>query len=148
MQLTNIARDVGEDARRGRVYLPETWLAEEGLSAAGLVARPRPSAALARVVERLVGEAGTLYARADQGVPRLPRDCRLAIAAARALYSAIDVEIARRGFDTVSSRAYVPLHRKLSCVARAAFEAMRRPRASVTPPPPLAEAAFLLQGPT
>jgi len=47
MQLTNIARDVGEDARCGRIYLPLAWLEEAGVDAEALVAHPRPSPALA-----------------------------------------------------------------------------------------------------
>ena len=64
MQLTNIARDVGEDAKAGRVYLPQSWLAEEGLSAEGLIANPTFSPALGRVVARLLGAAEANYRRA------------------------------------------------------------------------------------
>lgn len=145
MQLTNIARDVGEDARRGRVYLPEAWLEEAGTSRDALISRPRFSQSIGRVVERLVGEAETLYTRADLGVPRLPRDCRLAIASARSIYSAIDGELARRGFDSISSRAHVPLGSKLALVARA-FVTIRRPAPPLlgAAPPTLDGVSFLL----
>ena len=72
MQLTNIARDVGEDARSGRLYLPLDWLREVGLDADGFLAAPAPSAALAGVVARLLAEADRLYARARGGIARLP----------------------------------------------------------------------------
>ena len=42
MQLTNIARDVGEDARAGRLYLPEDWLREEGLDPDAWLRAPEP----------------------------------------------------------------------------------------------------------
>ncbi len=146
MQLTNIARDVGEDAQRGRVYLPEAWLVEAGTSRDALIARPERSPALASVVERLVTEAEALYCRADLGVARLPQDCRLAIAAARAIYSAIDGEIARRGFDSITERAHVSLRRKLALVVRAYFASRRAqpPQLEAAPLPALAAASFLL----
>ena len=112
MQLTNIARDVGEDARAGRVYLPEVWLASNGLSRQSLIERPEPSASLSKVVAHLLDEAETLYNRANPGVGQLPRACRPAIQAARLIYREIGREVARRGFDSVSDRAVVSMHRK------------------------------------
>jgi phytoene synthase len=121
MQLTNIARDVGEDARNGRIYLPLDWLDEAGVDALSLVARPAHSRALAVVVERLLRHADTIYARAELGIPMLPRDCRAAIRAARSIYADIGRDVARRGFDAVSGRAFVPGRRKLWLVLRAFF---------------------------
>lgn len=119
MQLTNIARDVGEDARRGRLYLPAAWLAEAGVDREGFLAHPRPSEGVRAVVARLLGEADGLYARADEGIGHLPRDCRTSIRAARLVYAAIGDVVRREGFDSVSSRAVVPLPRKLWLVLRA-----------------------------
>jgi phytoene synthase len=119
MQLTNIARDVGEDARAGRLYLPLAWLDEAGVDARSFVADPRPSPGLAAVVERLLRHAGTSYVRADPGIALLPADCRAAIRAARLIYADIGREVARRGFDAVSGRAVVSGRRKLWLVARA-----------------------------
>lgn len=113
MQLTNIARDVGEDARAGRVYLPLAWLDEAGIDPAALIARPAPSAALAEVVGRLLDHADELYARADRGIALLPRDCRAAIRAARRIYSEIGRDIARHGMDSVTRRARISGARKL-----------------------------------
>jgi 15-cis-phytoene synthase len=106
MQLTNIARDVGEDERRGRVYLPAALL--DG------VGGDRKAA-----VRALLARAEAHYRAADRGVPLLPRDCRFAIASARNIYSAIGTAIARNGYDSLSQRAYVSLPRKLWLVARA-----------------------------
>ena len=76
MQLTNIARDVGEDARAGRLYLPLDWLDEAGVDRDRFLAAPAPSPALARVVARLLAEADRLYARAATA----SRGCRRAAA--------------------------------------------------------------------
>jgi phytoene synthase len=126
MQLTNIARDVGEDARRGRIYLPSAWLDEAGIDREELLARPTATAPLRDVVARLLAEADVLYTRADEGIAHLPPDCRTAIRAARLVYSAIGDRIRRAGFDSVSRRAVVPIHHKLWLVLRA-FGARRAP---------------------
>jgi phytoene synthase len=119
MQLTNIARDVGEDARNGRIYLPLAWLAEEGVDLVALLAEPRFSPALGAVVKRLLDHAQTLYVRSDAGIPGLPGDCRVAIRAARLIYSDIGRVVAARGYDSVSRRAVVSTPRKLWLLARA-----------------------------
>jgi 15-cis-phytoene synthase len=127
MQLTNIARDVGEDARMGRVYLPEAWLAAVGLSRQQLLQRPLFSDALGEVVARLLAEAERLYARAECGVEDLPRDCRPGIQAARLVYAEIGHALARDGLDSVSRRTVVRRSRQLALVGRAMM-------ASVVPP--------------
>lgn len=145
MQLTNICRDVGEDARNGRVYLPTDWLEEAGVDAEALLRAPRYSAELGAVIERTLQEADRLYARSDAGVAMLPRDCRMAIRAARLLYSNIGEELRRRGGDPVAGRAVVPGGRKLGLLARsygAWFTASRAPRADEAPA--LAAVQFLV----
>ena len=87
MQLTNIARDVGEDARRGRLYLPLQWLREAGLDPDEFLRHPQHSPALANVVKRLLRAADQLYVRSETGIGALPRDCRAAIMAARLIYA-------------------------------------------------------------
>lgn len=119
MQLTNIARDVGEDARRGRVYLPDEWLEVFGVDRDELLANPAPTRAVREVVARLLDEADVLYQRADAGIAHLPRDCRTAIRAARLVYSSIGGAIRGADFDSVTRRAVVPLPRKLWLVLRA-----------------------------
>ncbi|MGA1665137.1 MAG: phytoene/squalene synthase family protein, partial [Burkholderiaceae bacterium] len=64
MQLTNIARDVGEDAAMGRCYLPRQWLREEGIDAERWLRHPTHSPGMARVVARLLDHADALYQRA------------------------------------------------------------------------------------
>ena len=119
MQLTNICRDVGEDARALRVYLPLAWLAEAGLDADALVARPEPSPALAGVVKRTLALAESFYRRADGGMRLYPRDCRLGVRAARLIYAEIGHAIARNRYDSVTTRAYTSKTRKLLLLTRA-----------------------------
>ncbi|MDP3194922.1 15-cis-phytoene synthase [Tabrizicola sp.] len=119
MQLTNIARDVGEDARAGRLFLPLDWLDEAGIDVERFLADPRPSVALARVVRRLLSVADELYRRAGAGISSLPADCRLGIAAARHIYSAIGTEVARAGHDSVTTRARTSRGQKLVLMGRA-----------------------------
>lgn len=119
MQLTNIARDVGEDARMGRIYLPLDWLAECGIDRAQFLAAPRRSEAVAMVVRRLLQRAETFYASADAGIEALPTACRPAIRAARRLYAEIGRDVEANGCDSVSRRAFVPARRKIVLAARA-----------------------------
>jgi len=80
-QLANIARDLTEDARVGRVYLPVAWLEEAGLTAADLAA-PEKSAALAGLAARLAQLEARYRASAKVGAARLPFRCRWAVLAA------------------------------------------------------------------
>ena len=143
MQLTNIARDVGEDARAGRLYLPRSWLREAGVDPDAWLAAPRFTPAIAAVVQRLLAAADGLYARADGGIAGLAWDCRPGIAAARLLYAGIGAEIARNGFDSVSRRAVVPRGRKLRLLGKAAVSAWR-PAAGLADPP-VPACAYLVQ---
>ena len=142
MQLTNIARDVGEDARGGRLYLPLAWLRDAGVEPEAWLARPRFDPALAGVVDRLLAAADGFYRRAETGLRELPLDCRPGIRAARLLYAEIGVELARQGLDSVSRRTVVPRHRKARLLLRALGGAARSGVAAELPAVP--EAQFLL----
>jgi phytoene synthase len=123
MQLTNIARDVGEDARAGRIYLPMSWLRETGLDPDRFIAEPQVSAPLRGVIARLLREADALYARARSGIADLPWNCRPAILAAGSLYAEIGREIERASLDSVHQRARVSGARKTRLLARAVVAA-------------------------
>lgn len=117
MQLTNIARDVGEDARAGRLYLPTTWLRESGIDPEAWLVEPQFSTPLGLTVERLLMVADRLYARADVGIASLPRNCRSGILAARLLYAEIGHELRRNGLNSVERRTVVPAGRKARLLA-------------------------------
>lgn len=136
MQLTNIARDVGEDARNGRIYLPLQWLREAGVDIDAWLAEPQPLPAVRRVTRRLLAEADRHYQRAQTGIGDLPRSCRPAMMAARLVYAEIGREVERRGCDSVSGRAVVPAHRKFALLLRASLAGARVPRAEGPQPVP------------
>ena len=141
MQLSNIARDVGEDARAGRIYLPLAWLREKGIDADQWLRCPGYSPALGAVVRRLLGAADEIYARVESGVAQLPRGCRPGINAARFLYAEIGREVERAACDSVSRRAVVPAARKAKLLAQALTASVRAAEAEA---PALRECQFLV----
>lgn len=143
MQLTNIARDVGEDARHGRLYLPLTWLAAEGIDPDAFLANPVFTPAIGRVVRRVLESADALYARGAMGIAHLPARCRPGIRAAGLIYAEIGHTLARQGFDSVSRRARVPARRKAALLARS-VAALLPGTAGAAGAPALAAAHFLV----
>ncbi len=141
MQLTNIARDVGEDARAGRLYLPLAWLREVGIDADDFLSRPLPSAALRAVVSRLLRAADLHYASSEAGIAQLPVACRIGIMAARVLYAEIGREVERADCDSVDHRAVVSSKRKALLIPRVMRAVMTQASA---PPVVLPQAAFLV----
>jgi phytoene synthase len=119
MQLTNIARDVGEDAREGRLYLPLDWMEEAGLDPETFLAAPAMSPALGRIVARLLREADGLYLRAEAGIAALPVACRPGIYAARLIYAGIGGAVRRGGCDPIRARAHTSGRQKLGWLALA-----------------------------
>jgi phytoene synthase len=144
MQLTNIARDVGEDARAGRLYLPRTWLRTEGVDPDAWLADPAFGPGIASVVGRLLRCADDLYKRADAGIAQLDPDFRAAIFAARHLYADIGARLERRGCDSVSMRVSTPVWRKAALLAKALRRGLK-PTASTPAGGPLPETAFLVE---
>lgn len=125
MQLTNIARDIGEDARQGRLYLPRAWLREEGVDPDSWLAKPEFTSVVAHLTERLLGRAEELYRRADQAIARLPATVRPAIFAARLLYAEIGKVVRAQGYDSISKRASTTAARKAWLVGAAMQRAAR-----------------------
>lgn len=120
MQLTNISRDVGEDARRGRVYLPIRRLRESGVDVVTWLEEPRYEPGIGSTVAWLLDDADRLYARSWAGISRLPATSRPAIRAAALLYAEIGNEIRRAGLDPVRRRAWTSRGTKLRILLRAA----------------------------
>ncbi len=123
MQLTNICRDVLEDARRGRVYLPLTDLARRGLTQGAVIAlaqgqlgddSKRVRDGVARVVRGLLERAELLYESGSHGLHFIPGRARLAILVASRVYREIGRRLIRqRGADPFEGRVVVPMWRKL-----------------------------------
>jgi 15-cis-phytoene synthase len=97
MQLTNIARDVVEDAQRGRCYIPAEWGVSSTMMAAPTTASQRAHAFAA--LRKLLALADDFYAYAQSGIEVIPAANRRAIVIATALYQAIGHKIVRRGPD-------------------------------------------------
>ncbi len=112
LQLTNILRDVGEDWRLGRLYLPQDELAAFGLTEGDLEAG-RVDGRWRAFMRFQIERVRRLYAESLPGVAMLHRDGRLAIAAAAELYRAILDDIEAHDMDVFRRRAHVSTHGKL-----------------------------------
>ncbi len=113
LQVTNILRDVGEDWRAGRVYLPQEELAAYGLSDADLAAG-KVTHRWREFMRFQIERNRRLYTEAMPGIDLLNRDGRFAIAAAAELYRAILDEIEVNDYDVFRYRASVKRADKLS----------------------------------
>jgi len=148
MQLTNIARDVGEDAAEGRLYLPTDWMVAESLDPEAFLSRPETSPALRGLVARLLREADGLYHRAEAGIAALPLDCRPGIYAARLIYAGIGGAVRRGGCDPMATRARTNGAQKLGWLGLAGLRtgaSAVMPRSALLFAKPLPENAFLVE---
>ena len=132
-QLNNIARDVAEDAARGRCYLPLDWLEAEGLTLE-TYALPENRAALHRVVTRLVDLAERYEASAAHGVPALRNRQAWAVLSAAQIYGDIGRKVRGQGPEALERRAYTRRRDKLIAVALAAPEAIWKRNIRVSTP--------------
>ena len=122
-QLANIARDIVEDARVGRVYLPAEWLDEEGLTGAKLAdERRRP--ALARLAFRLADMADGYRRSARVGAARLAFRSRWAVLSASGIYGEIAVRAAALGPRAWDGRITTSKAEKAALVMEAFWEAL------------------------
>ena len=117
MQMTNICRDVLEDAERGRVYIPESRLQKAGLSHEDILEGSADKDALAQVVDEVLELAQRYYDSADQGMRYIPLRSRLAIVVASRVYRAIGVHLRRGGTDVMAGRTVVPTWAKVYWVS-------------------------------
>ena len=113
MQLTNILRDVGEDALMGRVYLPaedlERFGYEESRIFAGVV-----DAEFVAMMQFQIARVRSLYADAEPGIALLSPESRYTVRLALSLYRGILSAIEVNGYNVFSRRAYVPLRSKIA----------------------------------
>lgn len=107
MQLTNILRDVGEDAGRGRCYLPDEDLERFGLSAREVLGDPTIArdARWRPLMQFEIARARALYEAAAPGIALLSADARRCASACATGYAGILGAIEELGYDTVTSRA-------------------------------------------
>jgi len=145
MQLTNIARDVREDARAGRKYLPATWWD----AAPAEIADPSPAMQRtgAANVLRVLDLADSYYARASCGFAFLPISTRLGLAVASRVYRGIGAELRRRDGAFHLKRVYVPRWRK-AVLTVATVGAMVLPARRTAEPPLHSASLDLVQSPS
>lgn len=132
-QLANIARDVAEDARAGRCYLPQAWLDELGIPADDLLA-PCYRDRLGQLGERLGTLAARYEASARLGTPALAFRSAWAVLAAAGIYGAIGRKVAALGARAWDRRVSTSGLAKIGFILRAWREAMQR--ATLYPPQP------------
>jgi phytoene synthase len=113
-QLTNICRDVVDDAEGGRVYLPRDWLAQADVPGTPEALRdPSNRNAIASVVAKVLAEADRYYASSSQGARRLPLRAAAAVLAARNVYREIGRKVERLGPAAWDRRTVISNPRKL-----------------------------------
>ena len=121
-QLTNILRDVREDAERGRVYLPVDDLASHGLTPATLTAEAMrgdaPSAAIRAMLAGQAARAEQLYSAGKKLLPLVAPDSRPALWVLMTIYHRLLERIKRENYNVFTERLSVPLWKKLALLAR------------------------------
>lgn len=120
MQMTNILRDVGEDARMDRIYLPAEDLRRCGCTEASILAE-EVDEAFVRLMRFEIARVRAMYAEAEPGILKLEPQSRYTVRLALSLYRGILDRIAANGYDVFTQRAYVPLRAKLLAALGLAF---------------------------
>lgn len=122
-QLTNICRDIIDDAQADRLYLPHEFLQAVGVEpTAPAILAPENREAVTRAVTRLLDEADRYYESAMEGVPFLPTRAGAAVVAARNIYRDIGRVIRERGNAAWEQRAYTSKRRKTYLALRACLK--------------------------
>lgn len=117
MQLTNILRDVGEDARMNRIYLPREDMERFGYTADELL-RGEINERFVALMRFEIERARKFYAEAEKGIPLLDRDARFTVLLAARLYAAILTKIEAANYDAFTRRAHLTLPAKIASLPR------------------------------
>jgi 15-cis-phytoene synthase len=127
-QLTNILRDVSEDAERGRIYLPLQDLEANQVSVERLVLAAQNKEKPGTVINLLALEASRareFYASAEELLPLIHRDSRAALWVLVAIYRGLLERIVARNYDVFSERVSLPTSKKLMILAQGMGMALR-----------------------
>ena len=127
MQLTNVLRDVGEDLRLGRCYLPADRLAKYGVSLEQLRSR-RVTPGYAALIEELADLTHRLYREGWRGIPRLHGVAALGVAVAALNYEAILRKLRQNGYDNLNRRAFLRPVERIALIPRALLRLARGAR--------------------
>jgi phytoene synthase len=117
MQLTNILRDVGEDAKMGRVYFPADELARFGLKIQDILSLKKTEGLL-EFLKFQIARARRYYREAVKGIAMLHKEVRPVISLAFTMYREILMVIEENGYEVYRKRAYVTLLRKVGIYLR------------------------------
>lgn len=115
MQLTNILRDIGEDARNGRIYLPRDLMRAHGYREEDLRNGTINDAFIA-LFEDIAGRAEQAFDEALRDTEIFPVDTRLSVAAALVLYRGILDACRKNGYDVFTKKNFVPTAEKLRLI--------------------------------
>ncbi len=121
MQLTNILRDVGEDLKKDRIYIPKEELDRFGISEKDLFAHKKNDA-FYELMKFQIQRARDYYERSDKGIPLLMEDSRLPVYLARYNYSRILDKIEDNDYNVFEHRAYLNATEKISILPRIIYD--------------------------
>ena len=118
-QLTNILRDVAEDAERNRIYLPLEDLAEHNVSVVQLLhhSKSGPTAEERRLLKSIASRAESYYQSAQQLLPLIDAESRPALKVLVSIYHQLLKRIEQANYDVFSERASVPTVQKLAILS-------------------------------
>ncbi|OMO57884.1 Squalene/phytoene synthase [Corchorus olitorius] len=125
-QLTNILRDVGEDASRGRVYLPQDELAQFGLCDKDVLSR-KVTDEWREFMKEQITRARFYFNLAEEGASQLDKDSRWPVWSSLLLYRKILDAIEDNDYDNLTKRAYVGRTKKLLMLPLAYTRALSKP---------------------
>jgi 15-cis-phytoene synthase len=126
-QLTNFIRDVGEDLRRGRVYLPQESLDLFGVTRQHL-ARGVADGPIRRLLSHEIARTREIYTAAQPGIRLLAPESRDCIRTAFSLYGGILDAVEHSGYDVLVRRVAVPGRRRIAVAVPGLFRAARARR--------------------
>lgn len=122
MQLTNILRDIREDAAMGRIYLPQEDLRKFGVSEEQIL-NSRFDQNFVKMIKFQIERARHYYAESYKGIALLEADTRFTVLLALRIYSRILGEIERQNYDVFQKRAHTTLRQKIFSIPRIWLEA-------------------------
>lgn len=136
LQLTNILRDVGEDARRGRIYLPREDLVRFGVTEEQILSGVLDDNYV-RLMQFQIARARDYFDKSEDGIVKLAASARMPVRASLDLYRKILERLEQNGFDNFRKRAYV---------SKVRAQRRRAPRPRRAPPPPSSTPGRLSEG--
>lgn len=120
MQLTNISRDIAEDFKMGRVYIPQTWLDQKQIPK-NQILDPEFKVKTMELVNKLLDEADEFYQQGRRGLIYLPFRAAWSISVASFLYQGIGHKVRRRGLKSFESRTVLNIFEKLFNICKGSF---------------------------